>query len=312
MQKFVTPKPAETQLYQLSQVGGGGRRLCLFAGYCKDGIIPDYVIYYLKKLSMLCEIHYMADSEVSDKEIAKIQPYVKSASAVKHNKYDFGSWQELINMLGWDYIEQFGQLIFANDSCYAPVFPFEDMFIKMEHKNADFWGVTVYNLVKLPHVQSYFIVFNKRIIKEAAFRYFMKNIKKEKSHTEIVNKYEIRLTRLLAGIGYSYASYVDENLVATSFYLKLFLNKSPFIKTKAFLGDFFVIPPVFCFQVLQMLNYPVKYMKDNIKSNINSTIRKKIYLKTLKKLTIFSMGPFAKYVIRFKKLLFKQIFHTEF
>ncbi len=23
MQKFVTPKPAETQLYQLSQVGGG-------------------------------------------------------------------------------------------------------------------------------------------------------------------------------------------------------------------------------------------------------------------------------------------------
>ena len=140
----------------------------------------------------------------------------------------------------------------------------------------------------------------------------MKNIKKEKSHTDIVNKYEIRLTRLLAGIGYSYASYLDEHLVATSFYMKLLFKKNPFIKTKAFLGDFFVIPPVFCFQVLQMLNYPVKYIKDNIKSNINTTIRKKIFLRTLKKLIIFSTGPFAKYVISFKKLLFKQIFHTEF
>ena len=127
-----------------------------------------------------------------------------------------------------------------------------------------------------------------------------------------MNKYEIRLTRLLAGIGYSYASYVDENLVATSFYLKLFLNKSPFIKTKAFLGDFFVIPPVFCFHVLQMLNYPVKYMKDNIKSNINSTIRKKIYLKTLKKIDYLFNGTFCKIRYTFKKLLFKQIFHTEF
>ena len=240
----------------------------------------------------------MADSEVSDKEIAKIQPYVKSASAFKHNKYDFGSWQELINMLGWDYIEQFGQLIFANDSCYAPVFPFEDMFINMEHRNADFWGVTVNNLVKLPHIQSYFIVFNKRIIKEAAFRHFMKNIKKEKSHTDIVNKYEILLTRLLAGIGYSYASYLDEHLVATSFYMKLLFKKNPFIKTKAFLGDFFVIPPVFCFQVLQMLNYPVKYIKDNIKSNINTTIRKKNISKNTEKTDYFFNGPFCK--IRYK------------
>lgn len=28
MQKFVTPKPAETQQYQLSQIGGGGAEGC--------------------------------------------------------------------------------------------------------------------------------------------------------------------------------------------------------------------------------------------------------------------------------------------
>lgn len=217
--------------------------MCLFAGYCKNGIIEDYVVYYLKSLSKFCEIHFLADNNLPQQELSKIRSFVKTASAFRHQKYDFGSWQELINTLGWNYIEQFDSLIFANDSCYAPVFPFENMFKIMEHSNADFWGATVNTMVKLHHLQSYFIVFNKKIINETAFRHFMNKVKQEKTQTDIINKYEIRLTRLLKGIGYNYASFVDKNLVATSFYLKLFINKSPFIKRKAFLGDFFVIPP---------------------------------------------------------------------
>ncbi len=205
----------------------------------------------------------------------------------------------------------FDRLIFANDSCYAPIFSFENMFEKMEHSTADFWGPTVNNLIKLPHIQSYFIVFNKRIIKETAFRHFMKKIKPEKTQLDVINKYEIQLTKLLYNIGYTYDTFLDKKLVATSFYLKLFLNKSPFLKRKAFLGDFFIIPPVFSIQMLKFLHYPVKYIKTDINTNINNYIRMKILFRTVKKLIIFSLGPFAKNVIQFKKLLFKQIFYTK-
>ena len=38
------------------------KRLCLFAGYDKNCIIRDYVIYYIKELSALSDVYYMADN----------------------------------------------------------------------------------------------------------------------------------------------------------------------------------------------------------------------------------------------------------
>ena len=52
------------------------KRICLFAGYDKNNIIHDYVVYYLKELSSVSDVYYMADNEISDEENGKILPYV--------------------------------------------------------------------------------------------------------------------------------------------------------------------------------------------------------------------------------------------
>ena len=44
------------------------KRICLFAGYDSKNIIHDYVIYYLKELSTVADVYYMADNEISDDE----------------------------------------------------------------------------------------------------------------------------------------------------------------------------------------------------------------------------------------------------
>ena len=47
------------------------KRICLFAGYDNKNIIHDYVVYYLKELSTVSDVYYMADNEISEEEKVK-------------------------------------------------------------------------------------------------------------------------------------------------------------------------------------------------------------------------------------------------
>lgn len=242
------------------------KRICLFAGFDKYNFIHDYVIYYLKELSEFAEIHYLADCDMPDKELMKLAPYAKTAQAYRHNKYDFGSWQELIHSLGWEYLEQFDELILANDSCFAPIFPFAEIFTKMESKNLDFWGNTI-NIYSYRHIQSYFIVFNNKIIKDADFRKFINGIHHEDERNEIVRKYEKRLTTLLENKGYKYDVYVPKNLVATHSSYKLLKARSPFFKIKNYTFPEAQSNPYLSIIKLKTLGYPIEYIFSCINKN---------------------------------------------
>ena len=97
------------------------KRICLFAGFNINGIIEDYVLYYLQELSKISDIYYLADNKIMPKEFEKITPYVKGAYGYKHGKYDFGSWQELINKISWEKIAEYDELILTNDSVFGPI-----------------------------------------------------------------------------------------------------------------------------------------------------------------------------------------------
>lgn len=235
------------------------KRICLFAGFDKNNTIHDYVIYYLKHLAEFAEIHYLADCNMPVKELDKLKPYVKTANTHRHNKYDFGSWQELINTLGWEYLEQFDELIFANDSCFAPIFPFKEMFNKMEGKNLDFWGNTI-NIYSYRHIQSYFIVFNNKIIKDRDFREFIKTIQHEDDRSEIIRKYEKKMTTLLENKGYKYSVYIPENLIATKSYYKLLKARCPFFKIKQYTATESIPASWLSLLILKKLDYPSEYI----------------------------------------------------
>ena len=108
------------------------KTICLFAGYDKNGNIDDYVIYYIKKLSEICDVYYYGDFIANDGELLKLKKYTKKSFAKRHGRYDYGSWDELIKNIGWDVIQQYDQLILANDSCFGPLYPFQEVFKYME------------------------------------------------------------------------------------------------------------------------------------------------------------------------------------
>ena len=73
------------------------KRLFLFAGYDKDGIVDKTLMHYLHSLSALGDIIFVMDCDASDTELAKLSeiPNIIHISAARHNEYDFGSFEPI-------------------------------------------------------------------------------------------------------------------------------------------------------------------------------------------------------------------------
>ena len=147
------------------------KRAAVFAHYDIDNIIDDYVIYYLKELKEIAdELVFVSCNELSENEKSKLDGIADFVIAEKHDEYDFGSYKR-----GFVYLtsrlNDFDELIFANDSCYGPLYSLRQIFEEMEKDSrCDFWGITKnrFGAIKnknskyvsaiRPHIQSYFLL----------------------------------------------------------------------------------------------------------------------------------------------------------
>ena len=188
------------------------KRICLFAGYDNKNIIHDYVVYYIKELSTVADVYYMADNEISEHEKAKITPYVKGAYGFNHKKYDFGSWQELIKIIGWEKISEYDELILANDSVFGPLYPIKELFDKIEKdRQWDVCGMIEESSFRKENgtkklynfLQSYFLVIRNKVIKDKNFQCFMEQITIHKDKGDVVYYGEISLSQLFIDKGFT-------------------------------------------------------------------------------------------------------------
>lgn len=267
-------------------------RVCCFSHYDAHGIIQDYVVYYLAELKKIADtIIFVSDSQINDEELSKIKPYADYINAEPHGEYDFGSYKR-----GFFYakdnnlLENCDELIFANDSCYAPLYPFNEMFSKMSDKNLDFWGVTEnYEGVRgvaspIKHVQSYFLVFKPQVFQSKCFSDFMAKIKKEKKDLIIAN-YELGLSALLVENNFKYDVFCELSKIKNTAYIKNYKelikeNKNPFLKRSILLYRYCDMKyPVFTkFFIEKYTEYNYELIKNDVKANKNNIS----YLKKLK------------------------------
>jgi rhamnosyltransferase len=128
----------------------------------------------------------------------------------------------------------------------------------MEYSDCDFWGLTINQEQYLPHLQSYFLVFNKKIINSEIFRNFFRNVKYEDNKKNIVENYEIALT----------SDFVDADFKMDSFIKKIF-EKNPTINMKS--SDFLIKNNFPFFKVSSIADQPSirkKIFKNYLKNNI--------------------------------------------
>lgn len=220
----------------------GIRRICLFAGYDIDGIIDECVVDYLRELSRHADVYYLSDGDLRPGELEKMSGITKGAWAVRHRTYDFGSYSMLAgDLVGWDVIEQYDELIFVNDSAYL-LRDLDEVFARMDARTCDWWGLQATkglastqgkpsNRFDRPipmekvkkellrvyeqeyvydfHVGSYFLAFRKPVILDADFRKLINGVTKQRQKLNIIRKYEIGITRHLIGSGHSFDTFID-------------------------------------------------------------------------------------------------------
>ena len=203
-------------------------RVCLFAGFNAKGKIAPYVIDYLKEINNYADIYYMADGDLPEEELLKLQFYCVGAWSLAHGKYDFGSYSELAkNYIGWETLSTYSEVIFANDSCFC-LQSFASVFSRMNSEPCDVWGLLatdennkdrIYSLeeyiavptrmVPLFCIGTYFIVFRSTVFNDIEFIEFLNSVKPQASRLEVCIKYEMGLTAFLKRRQYKISSYID-------------------------------------------------------------------------------------------------------
>ena len=201
--------------------GGPGvnRRLAVFAAFCGKGRIPETTLFYLRGLrEVVDQIVFVSNSPVFPDEIRKLDGLVRIAVFRHHGQYDFGSYK-----IGFDEARRAGlldpgsadELILANDSCYGPVVPLRETFQIMASRPCDFWGLTAFNGFGIEHIQSFFLVFRRRVLDGPELSRFLDSVHREPNRWWVIIHYETQLTQVLTNAGYQ-----CDTLVPWNFYIK--------------------------------------------------------------------------------------------
>lgn len=188
------------------------KRTVIFAHYDKDNIVDDYVILYLLELAKVCDkIIFVSDSDLSAKEIRRVEAIADLVIAGKHGEYDFGSWKKGLIAIEHE-LANIDELVLANDSCYC-INSFVPVFEKMHNSNCDFWGlVKSYNPQQTInyHIQSYFFVFKKNMFMSKKFMDYFRSVKAQPTKDAIVEEYELKFTNHFEDLGFKSSSFMPQ------------------------------------------------------------------------------------------------------
>ncbi|RMS23709.1 CDP-glycerol glycerophosphotransferase family protein [Pseudomonas syringae] len=200
-----------------NNISNDTKRVCLFACYMGDGLIPDETVFLLEKVRTVCDaIVLIGDCGIKPDELLKIEHLVCYAHFIRHREYDFGSYKR-----AFAYADENGllknadEILICNDSVVGPCGDINDFFKRREEDGSpEFYGTTINNFgfrnteshgnsLYSPHIQSYFLSIAKSIFDTPFWRDFIYSVKHEDHKTDIIINYEMGMSKLLASHGHT-------------------------------------------------------------------------------------------------------------
>ncbi len=181
------------------------KRAILLAHYDRDGIIDPYVIAAAE------EYRRFADKLVLVSASAKVLPpelYSVVDEFVPRDNvgYDFGSWRAGLEAIGT--VSDFDEIICVNDSVYGPLFDLAPAITSPQHRDADFWGMTISEQQQV-HVQSWFFAVRSRVIESETYRNFWASVGGDLPKNQLIAQFEIGFSAALRDAGYHMAAVYD-------------------------------------------------------------------------------------------------------
>lgn len=212
------------------------KRLFLFAGYDKDCIIDDALIYYVKTLSKYGDIILCMDCNCPKQEIDKIKKHTIHIISQRHGEYDFGSYKRCFEYASnKDLLKNYDYLYLVNDSVFGPTIDIKQTLKNIESLESDAAGIIISKHKTHSFMESWFIRLNRKIFTTDWFSDFMLSVQQEQYKHIITIKYEHGLSNLIKNNGCSwdglYTVYGRETYNNPKY---LFEKGCPFIKKLSF------------------------------------------------------------------------------
>ncbi len=212
------------------------KRLFLFAGYDKNGIIDDALLMYVSALNKLGDVIVCMDSDCTNDELQKLQNITIHAMAARHGEYDFGSYKRAYNwaLKNLD-ISSYDFVYMANDSMYGPLFDLAPYLTTLESKNLDAFGMVKNPHKMSPHIQSWFIGMRKSVFMSEWFNDLLQSVKHHDDKGSVTILYEHGFTKRLIENNLSWdALYAAPGRSIYNRVKYFYKRKMPFIKKLAF------------------------------------------------------------------------------
>lgn len=194
-------KERQTAQYFKGKAIGNNKRLAVLAHFDCNNTIADYFIYLVKSLNAAgCDVYVVSTcKDMSESEVKKVLPWCKGLVLRDNCGYDFGSYAYGIEE---NDLSAYEQVIICNDSVYGPLYDIGTLLDKIQSlQNVDMCGLTDgYDFSY--HLQSYFIVFQSKLIHEGFLEKFFSDVVYFLDKTSVIINYEVGLTKSILSAGY--------------------------------------------------------------------------------------------------------------
>lgn len=148
---------------------------------------------------------------------AALKPFVDDFLPRANVGYDFCAWRNGLATLDRS---AFDEVICVNDSVYGPLFDLAPAFDDPRTAAADLWGMVVSDqptsrdAPRVRHLQSWFFGMRRRFFESDCADDFWSGVEPLGSKREIINRYEIGLSRRAAEAGFRVAGLYDGSAAA--------------------------------------------------------------------------------------------------
>lgn len=212
------------------------RCLGIFVFYDKNGIVSEYVEY------LLAGLKYIVDDQIvvvnGTLQPSSKERLLKSADKIfvrENNGFDAGAYKDIfLNYLTQTELQKYDEIVLCNDSFYGPIFPFEEVWNKVEKEQPDFWGLTRHpggtwgNGELFPtHIQSYFLVLGRQLFLSCTFHKFWEKVSYWTDFLDVIKGFEVKFTEYFERQGFKGLAVTDLSEYGKSV---LQPNENPYVR----------------------------------------------------------------------------------
>ena len=262
-------------------VSVNAKRVAIYTFFDKDGVVDEYVLYFLKILStwtsrivVVCNGNLQSKGELAFKQLGCEVLY-------RENK-GFDAWgvKAGLDHIGFEELGMYDELLVANNTLFGPICDLTPMFETMSARSVDFWGIASHAGMKdfdpfqcnpygyIPeHIQSFFYGVRGNLIRSDEFREFWTRLPELSDYNAAVGLYETVMTQYFTDAGFVWSCYMngdeyydmtDNPLIAMP--VEAIRDwKSPFFKRRAFFQDYDYLTS---FTGQQSASYLLQYLQE--------------------------------------------------